>query len=151
MNEPWYGLKWLGPFATPIAIVLSLLALIATFQSHAETIGWKAVSTIVFLVSLVWSIWYLRAMTTADAGLAGVEARKVRRHQTKLWRRIVFVFPIVTGIVTGVLFIAAFFQAGEIDYSSLLQGGGPFTPMVVFDSSPRGAEMRVAKFYYADK
>jgi hypothetical protein len=56
----------------------------------------------------------------------------------------------VTGIVTGVLFIAAFFQAGEIDYSSLLQGGGPFTPMVVFDSSPRGAEVRVAKFYYAD-
>ncbi len=64
MNEHWYGFKWLGPFATPIAIVLSLLALIATFQSHADTIGWKVISTIVFLVSLVWSIW--RESTGSD-------------------------------------------------------------------------------------
>ncbi len=150
MNESSYAFKLLGPFGTPIGIVFSLLLLIATFRSYGETIGWKVVLPIVFLVSLVWSIWYRRAMTTNDVGLAGVDARKVYRHQSKLWRRVVLVFPIVTGMVTSALLIATLFQPRKTNYSSLLQGGGPFTPMVVFDSSPPGAEVRIAKFYYAD-
>jgi hypothetical protein len=147
MSEDWNAIKWLGPLATPIGIVLSLLALIATFQSHAATVGWKVVSSIVFVVSLVWSIWYLWATITKEpSGLAGVEPRKVFRHGNKLWRRVVFLLPIVTGVLCAM----AFLQSKEEDYSSLLQGGGPYSPIVVFDSEPRGAEVRVAWSLYGE-
>lgn len=147
MSEDWSRMKWLGPFATPIGIVLSVLGLVVTFQSHAATIGWKTISVIVFTVSLVWSIWYLRATVTEEPnGLAGVEPRRVLRHGSKVWRRAILLLPIVTGI----LCIVALLQPKEEDYSLLLQGGGPDSPIVVFDSKPRGAKVRVAKSYYAD-
>jgi hypothetical protein len=148
MNDPSSSsaLKWLGPLATPILITLSILALLVTFRSYAETIGWKIISSVVFLVSAVWAVWYLRATTIQDAQLAGVEARSVHRHQHKWWRRAAYALPVVTAVLCG----AAFLQPREIDYSSLLQGGGPYSPMVVFDSTPRGAEVRVAKSYVAD-
>jgi len=38
----------------------------------------------------------------------------------------------------------------EPDYSALLDGGGPCSPMVVFDSVPRGARVRIARTYFAD-
>lgn len=147
MSEDWNGIKWLGPLAVPIGIVLSLLILIVTFQSHAEKLGWKVISSIVFIVSLAWSIWYLRATITKEPSrLAGVEPRKVLRHENKLWRRIVLLLP----IVTSVLCATAFLQPKEEDYSSLLQGGGPYSPIVVFDSKPRGAEVRVAWILYGE-
>jgi len=142
MSEGWHGMKWLGPLGTPVAVFISLIGLIVTFQSQATTVGWRVFSVLAFFVSLVWSIWYLRAMTTRESlGLT----RKVRLHDNKWWRSVAFLLPVLTAVLCALAFLPQ-----REDYSSLLQGGGPYSPMVVFDSKPRGAMVRVAKSYYAD-
>ncbi len=139
-------IKWLGPFATPVGIAISFLGLIVTFRSYAETVGWKTCSLVLFLVSFGWAIWFLFARITAEPGLVGFEARRVFRHGDKVWRLTALLLPVLTGIIC----LVAFLQPKDTDYSALLQGGGPYSPMVVFDSEPRGAEIRVAKIWLAD-
>lgn len=139
-------IRWLGPFATPVGVAVSFLGLIVTFRSYAETVGWKTCSLVLFLVSLGWSVWFLFSRVTAEPGLVGFGSRRVFRHRERVWRLLAPLLPVSTGIIC----IVAFLQPRGTDYSALLQGGGPYSPIVVFDSEPRGAEVRVAKIWVAD-
>lgn len=146
MGEDSGSFRWLGPLATPLAIALSLMALVVTFRSHAETLGWRTVSGICLGVSLGWSAWYLRSRVRPPGLLAGVEPRTVPRHTNRSWRLVALLLP----VLTISLFAASFLWPRKPDYSALLEGGGPYSPMVVFDSEPRGAEVRLAWSLYGE-
>ena len=73
MSESDSKLSFLGPLKAPVGVVLALLALVASFQSYGETLGWQVVSGIVFGVSLVWAGWYLLAKKTRRSDLVKIE------------------------------------------------------------------------------
>ena len=56
----------------------------------------------------------------------------VWRHERKLWRWLVAGLPPVVGVLLLVAFLHSRDSDVSPDYSDLLQGGGPYTPMVVF-------------------
>src|SRR4051812_47358324 len=97
-------LKWLGPFAAPIAITLSLLGLIGGFLAYGPTLGWKIISAVFLLVTIGWSLWYLLSTDTEPSLIAHGEPRKARRHGNKWWRRSVVLFP----LLAAGLFAASF-------------------------------------------
>lgn len=138
--------KWLGPFASPVAITISLLTLAITFQSYAETFGWKLVSLVFLGVSSAWAAWYLAARVIKESELEGVNVRKVPRHQNRMLRLGAPLFPVLACVLCAL----AFLQPKERDYSGLLQGGGPLSPIVVFDSEPQGADVKVAWILHAE-
>jgi hypothetical protein len=131
--------RWQGPLAGPVAATAALLALAGSFKTYSETLGWKIVAIIVFTVSAAWAGWYLAAKTTEAPGLVGAEPRRVPLHRHKL-RFLVLLLPLLV-LITG---LAAVVQSREPDYSALLEGGGPYSPILILDSVPRGAEVRLA-------
>jgi len=131
--------KWLGPLGVPVASALAILGFLSTFKGYSETLGWRVVIAIVFLVAVVWAGWYLLAKTTENSNLVGANPRRVYLHRHKL-RFAVLLLPALI-LAMGVLGLV---NKREPDYSALLEGGGPYSPVVVLDSSPRGAEVRVA-------
>ncbi len=137
--------KWLGPLGVPIAATLAVLGLLSTFRSYSETLGWRVVIGIAFLVATAWAVWYLLAKTTEDSALVGSGQNRIYLHRHKL-RYSVLVLPAFI-LAVGVL---GFVINREPDYSALLEGGGPYSPVVVLDSTPRGAEVRVAWTLYGD-
>jgi hypothetical protein len=137
--------KWQGPLALPIAAIVAVLGLVITFKTYSETLGWKLVAAVAFLVSAVWAGWYLLATTIEPAGVLGGEPRRVRKHLHPL-RFAVIALPLLI-LIAGV---AGLVYSREPDYSELLKYGGPYTPVVVLDSTPRGAEVRLAWVLYAD-
>jgi len=140
MRDTLDNFKWMGPFATPIAITLSLLALILTLQSYAQTVGWRLVSLVLFGATTAWAAWYLLARTTKDSELEGVTARRVPRHSNRVVRLVVLFLPLLAGGLSAYSLL----QPPEPDYSDLLQGGGPYSPAVVFVSEPPGATVKLA-------
>jgi hypothetical protein len=131
--------KWLGPFAVPTAATLAILGMLSTFKSYSETLGWRLVTVVGFVVTTAWALWYLLAKTTENSALVGSDPRQVFLHRHKL-RYFVLMLPVLI-MTIGIL---GFVNSREPDYSALLQGGGPYSPVVVLDSTPRGADVRVA-------
>ena len=125
-----------GPLGISIAATLALLGLLSTFKIYSETLGWRAVIGIAFLVATVWAAWYLLANTTENPALIGSDPQRVYLHRHKL-RYAVLVLPILI-LADGAL---GFVQSAEPDYSALLEGGDPYSPVVVLDSTPRGADV----------
>lgn len=136
------------PILIPISLSLGVIVVILSFISFEKQISWKMISCVVLIVSLTWALWY-RFSKIEEKPLIDGEKRKVLRHRNKFWRWAVFILPILS--LVSLIFLPVNFEENEFDYSDLLQGGGPYTPVVVFDSEPRGASVRVAKIYYADE
>jgi len=136
---------WLGPLSGPISATLALLGLIGVLKTNADTIGWKIVAGVGLIVSVVWAIWFTFGKTSGNAVVLGAPTRRVLIHPTKL-RFAAFLLPV--GIIAA---IGIVFAAGRTaDYSDLFVGGGPYSPVVVFDSAPRGADVKFAWIIYAD-
>jgi hypothetical protein len=133
-------IRWLGPLATPLGAALSLLGLFATFRSYANSLGWKLVSLVLLVVSSAWCAWYLCARILQQSTILGGQQTLAYRHQKRLWRRLSLLLPGGATILCGI----AFLQPRAPDYTAMLQGGGPYSPVVVFDSHPAGAQVRLA-------
>lgn len=138
-------LKWLGPLAAPIAAIAAVLGLAVSFKTYSETLGWKLVAIVAFLISTIWAGWYLLATKTEPTGVLGGEPRRVRRNQHP-FRFAVVALPLLI-LIAGA---AGLVYSREPDYSELFVGGGPYTPVVVLDSIPRGAEVSFAWVILAD-
>ena len=135
------------PIIIPISLSIGVIGVIFYIFSFEEQISWKMISFVVFFVSLIWAFWY-RFSKIEEKSSIDSEIRKAPRYRNKLWRWAVFILPILS-LVTLIL-LSVDFEEKEFDYSDLLQGGGPYSPVVVFDSEPRGASVRVAMIYYGE-
>lgn len=136
---------WLGPVAAPLSAAVALLGLIGVFKTNAEALGWKIVAAVGFLVSLAWAIWYAFGKTTQLPSVVGGGAQRVLIHP-KRSRFISLLLPASIALGTSILVVAQ----RDADYSGLFTGGGPYSPIVVFDSNPRGANVKLAWIIYAE-
>lgn len=136
---------WLGPVAAPVSAIVTVLGLIGVFKTDAEALGWKIVAGVGFLVSLIWAIWYTFGKTTQTPSMVGGEPQRVLIHP-KTSRFISLLLPAAIVLVTSILLVAQ----REPDYTGLFTGGGPYSPIVVFDSKPRGANVKIAWIIYAE-
>lgn len=144
-DEPPPNKEVFGPLALPVAIISALLGVIGLFKSNAEVLGWQIVAAVGFLVSIGWSVWYLFAKTTVASSVAGAAPRRVLLHPSR-WRFTALLLPATIIVAVTVVFTLN----REPDYAQLLVGGGPYSPVVVFDSKPRGAKVKVAWIIDAD-
>jgi hypothetical protein len=118
----------LGPLALPVGLILSILTLILAVTKIIPEVGLKVAAVISFLVLLGWSIWFLS-------------------KRSKRWQVIAPLLPLgALGLCVFAFFPNAFSFLFEEDYSwCLSQSGGSISYMVVFDSQPRGAQVRYAQ------
>ena len=133
-------------FAWPIAASASALTVIASLKGYGETLGWKIVTAVSFVICLGWAVWYVSARSAVPSKLEGVGARTQYRYGGRI-RFLVLLLPFLVGVVgtVGLVRTASPHYAAE-----LFEGGGPYSPIVVFDSLPKGAEVRIAKIFYGE-
>ena len=138
--------EWLGPLAGPVGAIAAALGLIGTFKTNADVLGWKIATGTGFLVALGWAIWYAFAKTTLPPTIVGAPARRALVHPARS-RLIAFGLPF--GILIAGCLLWAYHS--EPDYSDMFTGGGAVPPpIVVFDSKPRGADVKFARIIYGE-
>lgn len=139
MNKELIGKKWTGTFMVPLGISLSLFTLYVTFQVYAGTTGLKIASTILFIASVLWCIWYLTAKTIKkqEASTSRIMLIANRRR-----RRLAMLIPVFAAVIC----FGAFLNTEEIVFSAMHGERS----IVVFDSDPPGAKVRYAWILYAD-
>ena len=145
MSDEPGNVRPFGPLTWPIAAMAAVLGLIGSLRSYGETLGWKIVAGVSFLVFLAWAIWYVFAEAPEPSRLAGVDPTIRYRYRRKHRFAVLLLPALILGIgAIGVI------GTQQPDYSSLLQGGGPYSPIVVFDSTPPGAHVRIAWIIYGE-
>jgi hypothetical protein len=145
MSEEPSSVRPFGTLTWPIAAITAVLGLIGSLKSYAETLGWKIVAGVSFVAFLAWAIRYASAKTSEPSRLAGVCPTIRYRHGRKHRFAALLLPALILAVgVTGVI------RTEQPDYSPLFQGGGPYSPVVVFDSSPPGAQVRIAWIIYGE-
>ncbi|HEY6871449.1 MAG TPA: hypothetical protein VI298_01850 [Geobacteraceae bacterium] len=135
------------PFSIPIGIALSAFGLYQTYSNKFDELQILILIGITLLVSLLWAVWYVLAKTK---NLSVIDQQLILtefKYKNKILRRLVFAVPVLCAIL--LVFLSINYRS-KVIYSKMLEGGGPFTPIVVLDSKPRGATVRIAKIYYGD-
>lgn len=123
----------------PLGISLSIFILFITFQLYAGTTGWKIASTILFITSVLWYIWYLTAKTIKKQETS---TSRILLIANRRQRRLVLFIP----VFAAVLCFGAFLNPEEINFFTIHGERS----IVVFDSDPPGAKVRYAWILYAD-
>ena len=141
--------KRLGVFGLPLMYLIGGFTLYQHFSNMVPEVGVKAISLAAFFAFFIWAVWYLASYCRGRVIDESQSKQYTLKHKSKFGRMYAYVVP----TFIGVLALLPWLQQSEPDYSDYFkQGAGIAEWIVVFDSVPRGAEVRVVnQLYYQNE